>query len=117
MCPMGDGKGDAQGLVGRGRELAQLDAALSGAIAGRGGLVVVTGEPGIGKTALTRVFVERAAARGASWAWGTCWDGGGAPAYWPWVQVVRALARSEGVDTLRAQLGDGAPWLAGLLPE
>ena len=105
------------GLVGRERELAQLDAALSDALAGRGGLVVLTGEPGIGKTALARTFVERATARGASSAWGTCWDGGGAPAYWPWVQVLRALARSEGVDTLRELLGDEAPWLAGLLSE
>ena len=112
---MSDGPGP--GLFGRERELAQLDAALSAALAGRGGLVVLTGEPGIGKTALARTFVERAAARGASWAWGTCWDGGGAPAYWPWVQVVRALARSEDVATLRELLGDGAPWLAGLLPE
>jgi hypothetical protein len=109
--------GHEPGLVGRERELTQLDAALEAALAGRGRLVVLTGEPGIGKTALARAFVERAAARGASWAWGTCWDGGGAPAYWPWVQVVRALARSEDVATLRELLGDGAPWLASLLPE
>ena len=104
-------------LVGRARELAQLDAALSDAIAGRGGVVVVTGEPGIGKTALARAFVEHAGARGASWAWGTCWDGGGAPAYWPWAQLVRELARREDAATLRAALGDGAAWIAGLLPE
>jgi hypothetical protein len=112
---MSDGHGP--GLVGRQRELTQLDAALDAALDGRGRLVVLTGEPGIGKTALARAFVERAAGRGASWAWGTCWDGGGAPAYWPWVQVVRSLARSEDVATLRALLGPGAPWLAGLLPE
>jgi tetratricopeptide (TPR) repeat protein len=117
MSAMEDGNGDTHGLVGRDRELDQLDAALGDAIAGRGGLVVVTGEPGIGKTALARVFVDRAAARGASSAWGTCWDGGGAPALWPWVQVVRALARHEDAATLRAGLGDGAPWIAGLLPE
>jgi hypothetical protein len=114
---MGAGTGDLHGLVGRGRELEQLDAALSDAIALRGGLVVVTGEPGIGKTALARAFVERAAERGASWVWGTCWDGGGAPAYWPWVQIARALARREDAATLRAGLGAGAPWIAGLLPE
>ncbi|MDX6678532.1 MAG: eukaryotic-like serine/threonine-protein kinase, partial [Solirubrobacteraceae bacterium] len=108
---------EPHGLVGRGRELEQLDAALSDAIARRGGVVVVTGEPGIGKTALARAFVEHAGERGASWAWGTCWDGGGAPAYWPWVQVVRELARREDAATLRAALGDGAPWIAGLLPE
>lgn len=117
MSAMRDGKGEAHGLVGRGVELDQLDAALGDAVEGRGGLVVVTGEPGIGKTALARVFVDRAAARGAFSAWGTCWDGGGAPALWPWVQVVRALARHEDAATLRAGLGDGAPWIAGLLPE
>ena len=117
MCAMGAVSEDVPGLVGRGRELEQLDAALSDAIARRGGLVVVTGEPGIGKTALARAFVERAADRGASWAWGTCWDGGGAPAYWPWVQIARALARREDAATLRAGLGAGAPWIAGLLPE
>jgi hypothetical protein len=109
--------GHALGLVGREHELAQLGAALDAALDGRGRLVVLTGEPGIGKTALARAFVERAAARGANWAWGTCWDGGGAPAYWPWVQIARALARTEDVATLRALLGDGAPWLASLLPE
>ncbi|MEA2219044.1 MAG: eukaryotic-like serine/threonine-protein kinase [Solirubrobacteraceae bacterium] len=117
MWSMGDGTGGGHRLVGRERELLQLDAALSDAIAGRGRLVVVTGEPGIGKTALARVLVERAAARGASWAWGTCWDGGGAPAYWPWVQISRALARREDAATLRAGLGDAAPWISGLLPE
>jgi len=66
-------------LVGRERELARLDDALGEAIAGRGSVVLVTGEPGIGKTALASAFVERAATRGASSAWGTCWDGGGAP--------------------------------------
>ncbi|MBW3608008.1 MAG: AAA family ATPase [Actinobacteria bacterium] len=103
--------------MGRKRELAQLDTALESALGGRGGLVLLTGEPGIGKTALAREFVEHAASRGARWAWGSCWDGGGAPAYWPWVQVARALARSADRPTLRTTLGAGAPWIAGLLPE
>jgi len=104
-------------LVGRGRELAQLETALERALAGRGGLVLLTGEPGIGKTALAREFVEHAAARGAEWAWGSCWDGGGAPAYWPWVQVGRVLGRRADAGALRAALGDAAPWISGLLPE
>ena len=104
-------------LVGRGRELAQLERALDGARAGRGGLVVLTGEPGIGKTALAREFVEHASASGAAWAWGSCWDGGGAPAYWPWVQVGRTLARRADRAGLREALGAAGPWIAGLLPE
>ena len=107
----------SSGLVGRGRELAQLDAGLEQAFAGRGGLILLTGEPGIGKTALAREFVEHVSARGAECAWGSCWDGGGAPAYWPWVQVGRAISRRTDAQALRVALGDGAPWIAGLLPE
>lgn len=109
--------GDAQTLIGRVRELEQLDAALSDAIERRGRVVLITGEPGIGKTALARTFVERASLRGAAWAWATCWDGGGAPAYWPWMQIARALTRHEDITALRTTLGDAAPWISGLLPE
>jgi hypothetical protein len=104
-------------LVGREHELAQLEAALEGTLAGRGRLVVLTGEPGIGKTALARAFVERAGQRGAASAWGTCWDGGGAPPYWPWVQILRAIARGRRSAGVAQLLGDGAPWLGALLPE
>ncbi|MDQ3675528.1 MAG: AAA family ATPase, partial [Actinomycetota bacterium] len=113
----GESTGNGSTLVGRAREIAQLDAALSRAFGGRGALALLTGEPGIGKTTLARACAERAAAQGAARAWGACWDGGGAPAYWPWVQIVRSLARRGDIATLRGALGDGAPWIAGLLPE
>jgi hypothetical protein len=104
-------------LVGRARELAQLAAAVEDAMAGRGRLVLLTGEPGIGKTALARAVVEHARALGLGTAWGAGWDGGGAPAYWPWIQIVRGLAAQRELAGLRGELGSAATWIAGLLPE
>lgn len=78
-------------LVGRDGELAVLEGAVARALAGVGGVVLVAGEPGIGKTALARALSERAQAEGFTVAWGRAWEAGGAPPYWPWVEVVRAL--------------------------
>jgi tetratricopeptide (TPR) repeat protein len=107
----------AELFVGRERELAQLDAALAEAIAGRGRLCLVAGEPGIGKTRLAERLAARAAARGATVTWGRCWEGEGAPAFWPWVQVIRALVRQGDAATLADRLGPGGPYVAQVVPE
>jgi eukaryotic-like serine/threonine-protein kinase len=80
----------SQSFVGRSSEVAQLVAALDQASAGRGSLVTLTGEPGIGKTRLLDELALRAEPRGCDVLVGRCWEEGGAPAYWPWIQVVRA---------------------------
>jgi AAA ATPase domain len=103
-------------LVGRERETAELRAALDHAVAGRGGVVLLAGEPGIGKTSMARALCAEAEARGAITAWGLGWSGGAAPAYWPWVQVVRALMRSGGAKRMLADLGPEAVWLAEIVP-
>src|SRR3954452_11842754 len=77
-------------LVGRVRELNELRGAYTGARAGRGGVQLVLGDPGVGKTRLAAALAEYAAADGATVVWTRGW-GRAAPAYWPWVEVVRSL--------------------------
>ncbi|MEU6715365.1 BTAD domain-containing putative transcriptional regulator [Nonomuraea sp. NPDC046802] len=78
---------DGDRLVARGGELRVLEELLSEARRGRGGLVLVTGEAGIGKTSLARAAADLAAARGFRVEWGRCLDGGTAPAFWPWTRA------------------------------
>jgi len=104
-------------LVGRERELAQIVAALDGAAAGRGQLVLLAGEPGIGKTSLADRATALAGERGFTTLWGRGWEAGGAPAYWPWLDLLAELARAQDEATLARVLGDGAPLLAEIIPE
>jgi DNA-binding SARP family transcriptional activator len=104
-------------FVGRGRELSELVRALEDSLAGRGRLVLVAGEPGVGKSRLADELINEARARGAAVLTGRCWEAGGAPAYWPWVQSLRAYVPQTDLEVLRAQLGTGAGDLAQLLPE
>jgi hypothetical protein len=105
------------GFVGREPELAALLGALDDALAGSGRLTLVAGEPGIGKSRLAEELVDHARQRGARVCVGRCWEAGGAPAYWPWVQALRAYIRDSEPEALRAQLGDRGPELAAILPE
>jgi AAA ATPase domain len=81
---------NARPFVGRAQELQQLTWALDAACSGHGSLVLVSGEPGIGKSRLIEELTGAARTQGCRVLTGRCWDGGGAPAYWPWVQVVRS---------------------------
>ncbi len=104
-------------FVGRERELAELRAGLDDAVAGRGSLFFVSGEPGIGKTRLVRELAGRAAAAGARALWGRCWEGGGAPPYWPWVQILRQYAQEAGPGALTRALGTAVSTIAHFVPE
>jgi len=83
-------------LIGREEPLRRLTRALDEALAGIGRLVLIAGEPGVGKTRLALELLELADRKGAQSAVGACWDGAGAPGLWPWVQVLRALRASLG---------------------
>ena len=78
-------------FVGRERELAELVGGLEDVFAGHGRLFLLVGEPGIGKSGLAEELIAVASARGARVLVGRCWEAGGAPAYWPWVQSLRSL--------------------------
>ncbi len=103
-------------FVGRTDALASLDAALRDALSGRPRLVVLVGEPGIGKTRTAAELSRRARDRGAMTLHGRCHEGEGAPPFWPWVQVLRSIVSSFGPDRLRAALGARARDLAPLVP-
>ncbi|MDA0159773.1 protein kinase [Solirubrobacter ginsenosidimutans] len=79
------------GFVGRAEELARGRDALAGALAGRGRMVAITGEPGIGKTRIARELAAEAEAAGAAVLSFACPEETGAPAYWPWRQLLRSL--------------------------
>jgi hypothetical protein len=78
-------------LFGRTEPLAAAARALEDAEGGRGNTLVVSGEAGIGKSALARTLAGQAEARGARVGFGRAWEVGGAPAYWPWSQALAQL--------------------------
>src|SRR5690349_21974370 len=81
---------DAAPLVGREPEQATLRDTLAAALAGRGSLVLIGGEAGIGKTALAEWALAEARQRGAIVLVGRCYDLSETPPYGPWLE---ALAR------------------------
>jgi DNA-binding CsgD family transcriptional regulator len=78
------------GIVGRRRELDALRTWLGLALEGDGRLVLCVGEPGIGKTRLAQELAGYALAAGREVVWGHCVETSGAPAFWPWRQVLKA---------------------------
>src|SRR5688500_14019088 len=108
--------GAMPGFVGRGGELALLEVALRDANAGRGRLLAVFGEPGIGKTRLADELCARAG-ESARVLWGRCWEAGGAPAFWPWIEILRPLIAEAEPAALAAELGADAAAIATIVPE
>ncbi|MPY99814.1 MAG: AAA family ATPase [Actinophytocola sp.] len=94
--------------MGREHECDRLRAALTAARGGKGRVLLVAGEPGIGKTRLAEEAVLIAASLGMGTAWGRAVDDEGSQPFWPFRQLVRSLAA-----------GSGDPWprLAASQPE
>jgi AAA ATPase domain len=101
-------------LIGREAELATIDASLAAASGGRGRLVVISGDAGIGKSALVEAIEDRATAAGAVASYGRAWEFAESPPYFAvrahlrdlavvpegppfelWEHVLEALARAS----------------------
>lgn len=111
--PLPRPSGAAAGFVGRHSELAALEAAAERSRAGVGQVVLLAGQPGIGKTRTAQAIAERSAAAGMGVLWGRCPEEPGAPPYWPWVQLIRTHVERHG----QASLGASARWIADIIPE
>lgn len=101
-------------FVGRVTELSALREAIASARGGRGSTWLLCGEPGIGKSRLVEELALEADAAGFLSLWGRCWEAGGAPAFWPWIQIVRELVR-HAEDTVLA--GARLSYVVQLIPE
>ena len=110
-------RGVATPFVGRDGELRLLSAALDSALSGAGQVVLLAGEPGIGKTRTAQQLERLSRARGALVLWGNCHEWEGAPAYWPWTQALRGWLRDMPADERAALLGAQAAQLAQIVPE
>jgi serine/threonine protein kinase len=108
---------DRTAVIGRDTELKQLTVQLDEAFAGRGSLVLLGGEAGIGKTHLSSALLNAARARGAFTIQGSCYEMEGSPPYIPFIELLEQSASTLPSETFRYALGDDAPEVAKLMPE
>ena len=79
---------------------------------------MIGGEPGIGKSRLAEELASGGNRRAeAEVLWGRCWEAGGAPPYWPWVQAIRSHVREADPERLRRELGADAAEIADVVAE
>ncbi len=104
-------------FVGRDVEMRLISSALDQTAAARGSLILLAGEPGIGKSRLLDETARLAQASGAHAVSGRSWEAGGAPSYWLWTETLRMLVADLGRDWWDAHVRDWAHELHDILPE
>jgi tetratricopeptide (TPR) repeat protein len=127
VAPTAEGDAPAGGLdnplyrrvfVGREQETKQLHTALDTALSGQGELVMVVGEPGIGKTALVEQLATYATLRVAKTLWGHCYEEGSLSLpYLAFVEALHSYVMERPPEALRQELGSAASDVARIVSE
>lgn len=104
-------------LVGRLQEMQRLRRTLVELKAGHGGCLVLTGEPGIGKSRLAQELAAEADRNGVLFLEGHTSEGQGSPSFVPWVELLRNLRSTVRADRLRDLLAPYAAVLSCFIPD
>ncbi len=107
----------AEVFVGREEQLRSLSGRVASTVDGNGGLVLIGGEPGVGKTSLVRQVIGDAERRGALAVFGRCYESAGSVAYSPFVEMLEQALSVMPADIVREDMADDAPEIARMVPE
>jgi DNA-binding CsgD family transcriptional regulator len=90
---------------------------LNDVFSGRGRVLMIVGEAGIGKTRTAQELARIAGESGAQVWWGWCYDAYGSPPYWPWLRPLRQYIRDTDPARVVLEMGPGSPDIAEIVPD
>jgi class 3 adenylate cyclase/tetratricopeptide (TPR) repeat protein len=111
------GRVPEQVFVGREDEMARLRQRLDAAMEGRGSLVLLGGEPGVGKTTIVRQLIREAERRGALALFGRCYESEGTVPYSPFIEMLEQALSLIPPEIVREDMGEDAGEVARMVPE
>ncbi|WP_415901341.1 ATP-binding protein [Neptuniibacter sp. QD29_5] len=104
-------------FVGREKELNSITQAINDASSGRGRIVLLSGEAGIGKTSTAEIAIELSTSRGFKAYSCYCHEAAGAPPFWPWIQLLRSWLENCSDEEIEALPAENQGAIAELIPE
>jgi eukaryotic-like serine/threonine-protein kinase len=104
-------------FIGREQETKELRVALNETLSGKGHLFMLVGEPGSGKTRMAEQLATYARLCNARVLTGSCYEGDGAPAFWPWLQIIRSYSQELEPEKLLSIMGPGAADIAQVVSD